>query len=575
MAKHTKYIAMELYASPTNRSEDTETLAPVSSYSSLELQIARPELPLLRFWLFSIGLLVGLLLSFLDTSIVATSIFAIGTEFGDLASINWVALAYSLVYLGCASLLARISDIIGRRNAFIASYLIFITFSIACGFAQNLVQLIACRALQGLGGSGLYSITMIILPEVAPERIKRFIGGLVGIVITMSSVLGPVLGGVLTEYTTWRWVFWINGPIGAVSILLFYFTWPASQYLPNSGRRSWRELDYVGSMLLIAAAVLVVFPFQNAAMMGDQWSKPVFIAPLIIGIISWLGLFAWSVFIDRQFDDVIDAAIPMRLLRDRVYTAAVLNTLFLGFPYMLVIYAFPIRLQVVNDKSALLAGVMLLPMLGSSAVGSLVAGALNGKKDRIFETLFVATSLVVLGCGLLSTLSNSPDFEQKALGFLVFVGLGFGMVVSTATMVATFHSSDRDHAPAQGLMAQVRVLGGSIGIAASSAILGVKLQEQSGPGQLGEVLLFESGNESQQEAQLEATILAYAGAFKEDMRVCTIIGAVAILLTFGTFSRNRLTVAERRAQQMIERFGRKKAQSFQNFAYHESLTDEH
>lgn len=97
---------------------------------------------------------MGLLLSFLDTSIVATSIFAIATEFGDLESINWVALAYSLVYLGCASLLARVSDIIGRRNAFIASYLIFIAFSIACGFAQNLVQLIACRALQGLGGSG-------------------------------------------------------------------------------------------------------------------------------------------------------------------------------------------------------------------------------------------------------------------------------------------------------------------------------------------------------------------------------------------------------------------------------------
>lgn len=301
-------------------------------------------------------------------------------------------------------------------------------------------------------------------PRSCTERIKRFIGGLIGIVITMSSVLGPVLGGVLTEYTTWRWVFWIkcvslivrdslnlptdgasSGPIGAVSILLFYFTWPAPQYLPNSGRRSWRELDYIGSMLLIAAAVLVVFPFQNAAMMGDQWSKPVFIAPLIIGVISWLGLFAWSVFIDRQLGDVIDAALPMRLLRDRVYAAAVLNTLFMGFPYMLVIYAFPIRLQVVNDKSALLAGVMLLPMLGSSAVGSLVAGALNGKKDRIFETLFVATSLVVLGCGLLSTLSNSPDLEQKALGFLVFVGLGFGMAVSTATMVATFHSSVRDH----------------------------------------------------------------------------------------------------------------------------------
>ncbi|KAK6953929.1 hypothetical protein Daesc_003891 [Daldinia eschscholtzii] len=362
------------------------------------------------------------------------------------------------------------------------------------------------------------------------------------------------------------WLFSIGGPIGAVSILLFYFTWPPPKYLPHSGNRSWRELDYIGSILLIAASVLVVFPFQNAAVLGGQWSKPVFIAPLIFGIILWLGLFTWSIFVDWRLNDIIDAALPMRLLRDRIYAAAVLNTLFLGFPYMLVIYAFPLRLQVVNDKSALIAGVMLLPMLGSSAVGSLLAGAINGKKDRIFETFFVATSLVVLGCGLLSTLSSSPELEKKALGFLVFVGLGFGMVVSTATMVATFHSSIRDHAPAQGLMAQVRVLGGSIGIAASSAILGVKLQAQRGPSHPDETPLLASGNSTLLQGELEATVQAYADAFNEDMRVCTIIGAVAILLTFGTFSRNRLTVAERRAQQVRERFGRRKDQSTQALA---------
>ena len=190
----------------------------------------------------------------LDSSIVATSLFTIAAEFGDASSINWVALAYTLTYLSCAVLFARVSDVVGRRAAFAAAYLLFIVFSIACGFARGMGQLIAFRALQGVGGSGesffffllslsffgwmprwlggwkvekgggwtrqggrgltrdigLYSVSMIILPEVTPDRAKKHIAAVVGCVLATSGVLGPVLGGVLTQYTSWRWVFWIK-----------------------------------------------------------------------------------------------------------------------------------------------------------------------------------------------------------------------------------------------------------------------------------------------------------------------------------------------------------------------------
>ncbi|KAI2619234.1 major facilitator superfamily transporter [Hypoxylon sp. NC1633] len=539
-----------------HRSEDTETLALDSGDSSSHLEDVRPELPALRFWLLCLGLLMGLLLSFLDTSIVATSIFAIATDFDALSSVNWVVLAYSLTYLGCAVLLARISDIIGRRNAFLASYVIFIVFSIACGFAMNLGQLIAFRAVQGLGGSGLYSITMIILPEVTPRKQKKFTGGLIGMTITISGVLGPVLGGTLTKYATWPWVFWINGPIGLVSMLLFYSTWPDARYLPHHERRSWKELDYVGSILLIAAAVLVVYPFQNAGIQADQWSKAIFIAPLVIGVALWLALLAWSIFVDRCWRDSIAAAFPIRLLQDRVYASAVLNTLLLGFPYMLIIYAFPLRLQIVNDKDPLLAGVMLLPMLGSSAAGSILSGSINNKQNRIFETLLVATCLMVLGCGLLSTLSSSYELESKALGFLVFVGLGFGMTVSTTTIVAAYHASVQDHAPAQGIMAQVRVLGGSIGIAASSAVVAVMLEDRVGSSQIPSP---GSGDSSLEPGQLSGIRQGYSDGFDKNMRVCTIIGCVAILSSLGTFTRKRFTLVERREEQIRERIERGKA----------------
>ncbi len=226
---------------------------------------------------------------------------------------------------------------------------------------------------------------------------------------------------------------------------LFYFTWPKPQYLPIVDQRTWGELDYVGSVLLIAASVLVVFPFQNVGDFANQWSKPVFIVPLLLGVLSWIALILWSIFIEWRWKDAISAAIPMRLLRDRIYASTVLNTLIVGFPYLVVIYTFPLRLQIVNGKDAFTAGLMLLPMLGATAVGSFISGAISRKTCKVFEMLLVGACLVLLGCGLLSTLADSHDLEPKALGFLVFVGLGFGMSVSTATMVAAFQPSAFDH----------------------------------------------------------------------------------------------------------------------------------
>lgn len=146
----------------------------------------------------------------LDTSIVATCLYSIAADFQTMESINWVALAYTLSYLGCAVLFARISDIIGRRAAFMYSFVIFIAFSFACGFARTLLQLIVFRALQGIGGSGLYSLTIITFPEVTPTRQKKHIATIIGLVIAISGILGPLLGGILTQWRSWHWVFWIK-----------------------------------------------------------------------------------------------------------------------------------------------------------------------------------------------------------------------------------------------------------------------------------------------------------------------------------------------------------------------------
>jgi hypothetical protein len=226
---------------------------------------------------------------------------------------------------------------------------------------------------------------------------------------------------------------------------LFWFSWPTQEYLPRLERRRWRDLDYLGSFLVIAASVLIVFAFQ-AAGEDTRWGKALFIAPLVVGVLSVLALFVWEFYIERRWKGQMAAAIPLRLLRNQVYTIGVLNTMILGFPYLLCVYSFPLRFQVVYRKTPLQAGLMLLPMLGASALASMLSGPLNSKKNRLCETLIAASGFMLLGCVLeFVTLSPSESVEPKVLGFLVFVGFGFGLSASASTMLGAIESPIREH----------------------------------------------------------------------------------------------------------------------------------
>lgn len=169
-----------------------------------------PSIPTWRLILLILSLCVGLFLSLLDTSIVATALYDIGTSFSSPHTVTWVALSYTLSYLSFAVPFANLSDVIGRRAAWLLAFMIFFVFSLACGFAKTLVQLIGFRAVQGVGGSGLYSLTMIVMPEIVTEGKRKWIGAVVGLVVAVAGVTGPVVGGIITMFATWRWVFWIK-----------------------------------------------------------------------------------------------------------------------------------------------------------------------------------------------------------------------------------------------------------------------------------------------------------------------------------------------------------------------------
>lgn len=206
-------------------------------------------------------------------------------------------------------------------------------------------------------------------------------------------------------------------------------------------------MDFLGSFLVIAAAVLVTFAFQNAGADDDEanpWAKAIFVGPVVGGIICWIGLLAWEIVFERVWRRKM-AAVPLVLFRNHVFAASTLNTVFLGFAYLATLYAVPLRLQVVNGKNPITAGLMMLPMLGGTGVGSALTGMFSKKQNRLSETMIFATAMVTLGLALETTVSDSPDVEPKFLGFLVFIGLGYGMITSSATMFTAIESPIPEH----------------------------------------------------------------------------------------------------------------------------------
>ncbi|KAI4962120.1 hypothetical protein J4E86_001152 [Alternaria arbusti] len=499
-----------------------------------------------------ISICIGLFLSFLDTSIIATAIYTIGVDFQSLSKVNWIALSYTLAYIGCTAIFASLSDVVGRRNAYLAAYVIFLAFSVGCGFAQSLEQLIAMRALQGVGGSGLYSVGFVILGEISPPRVIGMLGAMAGAIIAMSGILGPVLGGVITSYTSWRWIFWINAPIGIIPLILFVLVWSNDALIHGVSRRRFKQVDFLGCLLLVAASVPFVIAFQQAGihvlMNSSIWSSALFVAPLIVGVLCFAALFTWEWFIARRWPDAIAALFPMRLAKNRVYMSALATTLLIGFPYFVIIYSLPTRFQVVNGKSAIGSGVALLPMLGSSAIGSTLAGAASSKKNNTFAVNVIGAALMLIGTATLSTLDNTFAPQARAYGLQVFVGLGFGLTVSNSTLLAGIESEPRDTAVAQGLMAQVRVLGGSVGIAASTAILGIKERQELLDSLIVEGAQLESLAESMRTLppnKVFAIRQTYSDAFNETLVACAVISGVALLATLAAWRKHPTAMRNR------------------------------
>ncbi|MCJ1381112.1 hypothetical protein MMC17_004221 [Xylographa soralifera] len=502
-------------------------------------------------------LCLGLLLSIVDSSIVATALVNIEDYFNDFFDQSiWVVLAYLLAYMAFSLLWARLSDVLGRKWMVVAAWSLFTAFSLGCGLATSLQQLIVFRALQGIGGSGLYSLCNVVIPEITPSKHFATMSAATGVVFAISSVLGPVLGGVISQQSTWRWIFLLNVPCGVVALVTILLTWPSPPLPPGLtkhtlGAALLGHVDFVGALLLVVSSVLLIVALEEAGAAKESWSAPVIISTLSISGVCFLCLIVWILVLNAG-KIPITPILPVRLLTHRIMAAAILSTLFTGFPLFLTIIALPERYQIVNGDGATSAGVRMMPLLFASAFGSTVGGLCSSRKNRTFVTLLVASCLMVVGCALLSTASDGLEIEPALYGFQVIFGLGLGTTFTTVTIIASSEAKFADYSIALGAVNQARIFGGTVGLAASTIILNKRLVNEL-QGVLSEIQLVELRQSlnyipSLEPAQQLAVAQTFARSFNDQLRDCTYVAAACVVISLFTYSRHPTDIMKRKAR---------------------------
>ncbi|KAK4234164.1 major facilitator superfamily transporter [Achaetomium macrosporum] len=440
-----------------------------------------------RLHALTAGLCVSMLLSTLETTIVGTSLVSIVNALQGFSQAGWVVTAYLLTYTGFLVIYAKLSDILGTKLLILFAVGLFAIFSMACGVTETMLQLIIFRSIQGVGGSGIYSLVTVMTPlMVPPAKYPTYIA-IISSVFAISSVLGPLLGGVISDHTTWRWVFWLNGPGGAVAILLIGISIPFSFPYPGPARffsslvtdRAWRRVDFFGAFSSLAASILLVFALEQAGV-EYPWNSAAIIVSFVLSGVFCIIFIGWERGLSLR-DTVCEPMFPWRLACNRFVLGLLLNAFLTGFPFMAAIINIPQRLQVVNGTTAVDAGIRMLPLLLCSPIATVVSSLLLTKlRLPPLAVLLAGCSLQTLGVGLFSSLDSSDlNVPPSQYGFQVIMGCGFGLNLSTVLMMVPLVVRQRDMAVTMGAATQIRVLGGTIGLAICSALLSNHVTRQT------------------------------------------------------------------------------------------------
>ncbi|KAL0089330.1 major facilitator superfamily domain-containing protein [Phycomyces blakesleeanus] len=455
-----------IVTAPNNEQEKTpaQPETPIDPLEEARLQKAKRTKRILTF----LGLQISLFLAALDSTIVATALPRIGSDFNKMDIVSWVATAYILTFDAFQPLFSKFSDIFGRKLVLIFGICLFLFGSILCGAAKSIVMLIIFRAVSGIGGAGIFSMVFVIISDIVPLEKRGSYQGLINAVFAMSSIFGPLIGGSFTEYVSWRWNFYINLPIGgaALAVLFFFLDLPVPK---GKLIDKLKRVDYVGTVIVLSFSTL----FLLALNFGGQafpWKSAAVIAPLVISI-ALVGLLC---LVESKFAK--EPLMPPRLFKNRSVLGALLTNWFFGMSFLGMLYYLPVYFQVVRHDTAMWSGIRLIPMQMIVCTVSTSTGFLISKTGRYRPLLSIGLALLSLCLGLLSLFDKNTSWS-RVYGFTIIGGLGMGCMFASSVIALQAAVEKKDIAVVTGLGSFSRILGGALGVAIASTIVNSTLTQ--------------------------------------------------------------------------------------------------